>query len=327
MKIEKLTDNSIRIELSGPEMEKRSLNIDKLNVDAPAYKKLMEDMLSYAEIELGFSIEAVKVNSYTADNNSKISFVLESIAAEDIPKETENAGGGASSFSWKNRKNKEPAPQLSPVFSRTGKKAQDSASGEASSGSPGGIDLAAEFMRRMMIDGYLFMQASAMKDAQEKNNGGSDRKSDFLVGLRGIEANEDGFVDPDVDEDEGGESARTGAAAIFDTRRKFQFGDDYEENGGTGLVAFASYNDLYAFLKSNQELEFYRSKLYEYGGVFYLHVFVGKKHTYKLDAIDSLAAEYRGVCMPVSMALPILEEYGEVVFDKSAMKKIRESLG
>ena len=39
MKVEKLNDNSVQIEFSGTEMVQRAINVRRLNIDAPAYKK------------------------------------------------------------------------------------------------------------------------------------------------------------------------------------------------------------------------------------------------------------------------------------------------
>ncbi|MBO4327095.1 MAG: adaptor protein MecA [Clostridia bacterium] len=327
MKIERLTDRSIQVELSVPEMEKRSLNIFKLNVDAPAYKKLVDDMVSYAEIELGLTINAVKVDSFVTDNDSKIRFVLESIDSEDVPAVGgEDRGVSVSGNPDQKKGNKEQNLSYSPVFSRVGGKPLEAASGnEAGAPGGGGFDLAAELMRRMMIDGFLFMQASALKEAQEKGESGSDFKNDFLAGLRRL--TDDESDEQDDADNERGDAPRDSVSAVFEARRKIQFGENYEENGGEGIVAFPSYDDLYRFLKGNSGLDNSRSKLFEYAGVFYLLMTAGKKNAYRLTALDSLAAEYRGVCVPSSIVLPILEEYGEVVFERGAIRKIRESLG
>ncbi len=333
LKIVKLTENSIQVELSEPEMEKRSLNIGKLNEDAPAYKKLVEDMVSYAEIELGAPIGAYKVYSTVADNNSKISFVLESVSPDEIPVDQNSDFVKTQIIKETNKKKKEPVPSFTPAYGRNGGRSSDSASGEANSAAGSGPDIAAEFLRRMMIDGLLLMKSAILKETQNKNtdknydrSDGFDQSGDLVSGIRKLSEGSEPDNGSDAEND-APDALHDGVAGIFDTRRRLQFGDNYEEEGGIGLIAFASYNDLYRFLKANSGLDSYRSKLFEYCGVFYLQMFVGKKHTFRLTAIDTLAPEYRGVCIPASIALPILEEYGEVVFDKSAIKKIRESLG
>ena len=325
MKIEKLSNNSIQIDLSVDEMEKRSLSISKLNIDAPAYKELVQNMISYAEIELGYPISAVKVDSHVADDCSKISFVVESMRAEDIPAEGENVPQDQDSGNSGKKKIKEQPRPLSPVFKRIRPRQNEASAGSdiPTQENPGGkgFDLTAELMRRMMIDSYLFIHASAMKAAMEKGESGVDG-SELLKRLP------DELNDTDTaDTEDNSDQSRESLSKVFDMRRKMQFGEEYEENGGTGVIAFASYDDLYAFLKGNSGLENCRSKLYEYNGVFYLQILAGKKSVFRLNAIDSLAAEYRGVCVPDSLVLPILEEYAEVVFERSAMKKIRESLG
>lgn len=323
MKIEKLTDNSIQIDLSVDEMEKRSLNISKLNIDAPAYKELVQNMISYAEIELGYPISAVKVDSHVADDCSRISFVVESMRAEDIPAEGETVSQDKDAGNGGQKKIKEQSRPLSPVFKRIKPRQNEASAGSdiPSQDNAGGkgFDLTAELMRRMMIDSYLFIHASAMKAAMEKGEPAVD--ADILKKLP------DELNDIDTADNEETDQSRESLSKVFDIRRKMQFGEEYEENGGTGIIAFASYDDLYAFLKGNSGLENCRSKLYEYNGVFYLQILAGKKSVFRLTALDSLAAEYRGVCVPDALTLPILEEYAEVVFERNAMKKIRESLG
>ncbi len=292
MKIEKLTDHSVKIEFSIPEMEKRSLNVNKLNVDAPAYKKLVEDMVSFAEIELGCKIGSASVQYKLSDKEPVICFIVESVIS--------NKNGAAGYNAPDNIRNGSQEAQESPK-----------------QGLPGGnsIDLAAEFLGRVMMDSFLTFQALA-----SKSRSGLDLDSSGEPELPGA---------PDLEEDQGeggpGKEQMSISAAL-EMRRKVLFGEGYRTEGGTGVVAFPTYNDLYGFVKSNCP-ENTRSRLFEYRDVFYLVVFAGKKGAKKLVALDSLAGEYRGVVVPSEAAMMILAEYGETVFEKDAIRRVRESLG
>lgn len=300
MKIEKLSDNSVQIELSLPEMEKRSLSIGKLNVDAPAYKKLVKDMVSLAEIELGFSISQVKVDTYIPENKDQIRFVLENIQTDE--------------------KTQPFAPVTVGDVPGNGAGIMSAEAGNANQNPNPGADLTAEILKRLMAEGIARLKSAGRSDAP--GNDTSIRELREKTGLKKGAAH--------TDEDAPGEQEdareRRSIGSVLELRRRAFYGEDYRENGGTAVIAFASYNDLYAFLSQNS-FENYRSDLYEYRGVFYLTVSVGKSNVQRLIAFDSLAGEYRGVIIPAAFSVPVLDEYGQLIFCKDAVKKVRASLG
>ncbi len=290
MKIEKLTDNSVKIEFSIPEMEKRSLNVDKLNVDAPAYKKLVADMVSFAEIELGCKIGSASVQYNISETEPKISFVIENVI------------NGKNAVNYNSADNSKPAVQDN---------------GDRQNTSLKGMDLAAEFIGRMMLDSFMAFQAVASKGRSALGDNASDDQD--------IRDGEEIF-DQGTGDEEGAKREPLSISEALEMRRCMLFGDDYKTAGGIGVIAFPSYGDLYAFLKGNS-FDNYRSKLIEYREVLYLIVFAGKTGAKRLAMLDSLAGEYRGVAVPSDSAAMILAEYGEPVFEKDAIKKVRESLG
>lgn len=56
MKIEKISDNTIKVTISVNDLEERNIDLDALNYNSPAAQKLFWDMMEQAEIEFGFNV-------------------------------------------------------------------------------------------------------------------------------------------------------------------------------------------------------------------------------------------------------------------------------
>lgn len=61
MKIEKISENAVRLVLSKFDFEKRNLNSENLKVGSPGYQKFLMDIVEHAEIELGARIDTGKI--------------------------------------------------------------------------------------------------------------------------------------------------------------------------------------------------------------------------------------------------------------------------
>ncbi len=57
MKIERISDNKIRVTISLDDLEERNIDLESLNYDTPAAQELFRDMMEQAELEFGFSAE------------------------------------------------------------------------------------------------------------------------------------------------------------------------------------------------------------------------------------------------------------------------------
>lgn len=56
MKIEKISDNKIKITISLDDLEERNIDLDSLNYNSPAAQELFWDMMEQAEIQFGFNV-------------------------------------------------------------------------------------------------------------------------------------------------------------------------------------------------------------------------------------------------------------------------------
>lgn len=61
MKIEKISEDVIKVTLSVSDLETRNLDAKKLKSNSPQYEKLLLDIIGHAEIEFGFDISECKV--------------------------------------------------------------------------------------------------------------------------------------------------------------------------------------------------------------------------------------------------------------------------
>ncbi|MGI6777937.1 MAG: adaptor protein MecA [Acetivibrionales bacterium] len=56
MKIEKISENMIKVTISLNDLEERNIDLDALNYNSPAAQELFWDMMEQAEVEFGFNI-------------------------------------------------------------------------------------------------------------------------------------------------------------------------------------------------------------------------------------------------------------------------------
>ncbi len=321
MKVEKLNDNSVQIEFSGTEMAQRAINVRRLNIDAPAYKKLMRDLISHAEIELGASIGTVRVNTYQPDDPAGLGFVLENItSAGNNDKSAVDAPGRRTESAELPKAKKDSAPLAGVPQKNAAKPAEMNASGEATpaNGAPAnGADLAEALMRKIMFDGLMSLQAavSGAQNARRGRNRGERNPQESEEEVAGIPGTDQGADEPDT------------LADTLGYRRQMLFGENYKTEGGVAVAAFAVYDELYDYFREHRGFGTLRSALYEYRDIFYVVLEAGPEQSAKLELLDDTAGEFRGALVPGLSALTLLNEYGTVIFAKGAVRKIRASLG
>lgn len=71
MKIEKVSEDVIRITLTAEDLKKRNLDAQKFKYDTPQYERLLLDVISHAEIEFGFDISECRVVHEPASNKQE----------------------------------------------------------------------------------------------------------------------------------------------------------------------------------------------------------------------------------------------------------------
>ncbi|MBO5077558.1 MAG: adaptor protein MecA [Clostridia bacterium] len=321
MKVEKLNENSVQIEFSAAEIAQRAINVRRLTIDAPAYKKLLRDLISHAEIELGASIGAVRVNTYQPDDPAGLGFVLENITSAGGTEAGVNDPPGRRTETAEAPKLKKDSAPLAGVPQKSAAKpAELTASGEAqpaNSANAAGIDLAEALMRKIMFDGLMSIQAAAAGAQNARRARGR--------GERQSESVDDDIALPPLESNAGDEP--DSLADTLDYRRQMLFGEDYKTQGGVAVVAFAIYDELYEYFREHRGFGTVKSALYEYRDIFYAVLEAGPEQADKLELLDNTAGEFRGALVPGRSSLTVLKEYATVIFAKNAVRKIRASLG
>jgi negative regulator of genetic competence, sporulation and motility len=321
MKVEKLNENSVQIEFSAAEIAQRAINVRRLNIDAPAYKKLLRDLISHAEIELGASIGAVRVNTYQPDDPAGLGFVLENITSAGGAEAGVNDASGRRAEPAEAPKTKKDSAPLAGVPQKSAAKpAELSASGEvqpANGTSAAGMDLAEALMRKIMFDGLMSIQAAAAGAQNARKVRGRGERPQESV---------DDDIALSLPESNAGDEPDS-LADTLDYRRQMLFGEDYKTQGGVAVVAFAIYDELYGYFREHRGFGSIKSALYEYRDIFYAVLEAGPEQADKLELLDSTAGEFRGALVPGRSSLTVLREYGTVIFAKNAVRKIRASLG
>jgi len=308
MNVEKLSDFSVKIGVSGADLKRRSINMHKINMDSPACKKLLQEIVQHAEVELDTPISAARINMEVVEGpDEHLEFIVSDLSSEDLSSQTGPENWGVKDP--ENRKisrNQPPAGVPQFILSR---KNNQSAENEAQPPEGNGSGSIAEaIIRRIMLDGLM---SSVLKGHGQPNERGG------------------GMLPPEQDEAAQDEDQRQGVDSIselIDSRRKEVFGEDFEENGGVAVVAFPDYNTLYSFVREYDLGRRVKSSLYEYAGAFYLVLDIPAAASEEFFAIDNCVPEYRGMILPAAAALPVLTEHGKLMFARRADVKIRESM-
>ena len=248
MKIERISDTTVKLTLSHIDFEKRSIDMSNLQVESPTYQQLLWDALEHAEIELGMQISAGRIRVEAAADPDDFEITITNIPGvstrSDVPEE----------------KNGEPR-QIQPVRQAT--------------------MIPAAVLSQLVRSGVI--PADALQQLAE--NGGVQE-----VHLHG-----------DV--------------VAFPNEQ------------GLGVVCFKNYNEMYDFLKANPSFAGIPSTLYALEDSFYLVVRTSKRVASLVSRMEVRLADYNATLLPAEVFIPMLEEYGNVMFKKGAIKKIVASLG
>ncbi len=269
MKIERISESTVKLTLSHTDFEKRSINVEKLRVDSPTYQKLLWDALEHAEIELGVHISAGRIRVEEAGEPGNYEITI-----TNIPGTADAA--------------EEPTPATPE------KKAE-----------PRGIQ---PLRQAVAIPAHVLAQMvrSGMLPASI---------------LRGAVPAESGV--PGIGEGEDASGELSDAPVIRLTPEQVSFPDEH----GNGLVCFRDYNEMYRFFRTNPSFRVIPSALYMLEGAFYLWVHDSGRRGAMLSRLEVRLADYNTVLLPADVFMPMLQEYGTVVFKKAAIKKIMASLG
>ena len=308
MNVEKLSDFSVKIGVSGADLKRRSINMHKINMDSPACKKLLQEIVQHAEVELDTSISAARINMEVVEGpDEHLEFIVSDLSSEDLSSQTglENWSGKDPEIR-KNLRTQPPAGVPQFILSRKNPQSAESEAQPPEGGGPGNI--AEAILRRIMLDGLM---SSILKGhGQQNERGGGMQPQD---------------QDEALSEDELRQNTES-VPELIDNRRKEIFGENYEEKGGIAVAAFPDYNTLYAFVREYGFGRKVKSRLYEYAGAFYLVLEIPAGAPEEFYSIDNCVPEYRGMLLPAAVALPVLTEHGKLIFAKRADAKIRESM-
>lgn len=280
MKIERISESTVKLTLNDKDFEKRSINVQKLRVDSPTYQKLLWDALEHAEIELGVHISTGKIRVEAAGEQGSYEITVTNIpGAQDLP-------AAASSEQLPTPSEHKPAEirGIQPLRQAVAIPAH----------------VLAQMVRQGMLPSSLLR--GGVSPAEPGNSG--------LGELTG----------EDIQESTGESSA---ISVLRLTPERVMFPDQE----GNGVVCFRDYNEMYGFFKANPSFAVLSAALYMLEGAFYLVVHDSGRRGALLSRLEVRLADYNTILLPADVFMPMLEEYGTVVFKKGAIKKIIASLG
>lgn len=266
MKIERISESTVKLTLSHTDFEKRSINVDQLCVDSPTYQKLLWDALEHAEIELGVHISAGKIRVEEAVESGNYEITITNIPGVSDSNEEQNTAA-----SEKKAEGRSIQP-LRPVAA-----------------------IPAHVLAQMVRSGML--PPSLMKGVAvplENGNSGTAENLSEENGTQIIRIAPEPVAFPDAE--------------------------------GNGVIYFRDYNEMYGFFKHNPSFAGLPSALYMLEDAFYLVVHDSGKRGALMARLEVRLADYNATLLPADVFIPMLKEYGTVMFKKAAIKKVMTSL-
>ncbi len=248
MKIERISDTTVKLTLNHIDFEKRSINVSDLQVESPTYQQLLWDALEHAEIELGMQISAGRIRVEEAEDAGNYEITITNIPGVSTKSE------GAEEKPIEHRQI-QPLRQVEAI--------------------------PASVLAQLVRSGVIPAEALS----------------------HGAEA--------------------VGAPEVHIHAEPVSFPDEQ----GFGVVCFKDYNEMYDFFKANPSFAGIPSTLYTLEDGFYLLVRASKRVATLVSRLEVRLADYNATLLPAEVFLPMLEEYGSVMFKKGAIKKIMASLG
>lgn len=249
MKIERISDTTVKLTLSHIDFEKRSINVSDLQVESPTYQQLLWDALEHAEIELGMQISAGRIRVEAAADPDHYEITITNIPGVYTKSET------AEGEKPLEQRQIHPARQATMI--------------------------PASVLAQLVRSGVI--PADALQQVQE------------VPGVQEVQSHADAVAFP----------------------------DEY----GFGVVCFKNYNEMYDFFRANPSFGAIPSTLYTLEDCFYLLVRASKRVATLVSRMEVRLSDYDATLLPAEVFLPMLEEYGTVIFKKGAIKKIVASLG
>ncbi len=247
MKIERISDTTVKLTLSHIDFEKRSINVSDLQVDSPTYQQLLWDALEHAEIELGMQISAGRIRVEEAGDPGNYEITITNIPGVSTKSEAEEKPT--------EHRQIQPLRQVAAI--------------------------PAPVLAQLVKSGVIPAEALG----------------------QGIET--------------------AGMPEVHIHGEPVPFPDEQ----GLGVVCFNDYNEMYGFFKANPSFAGIPSTLYTLEDRFYLIVRASRRVASLVARLEVRLSDYDATVLPAEVFLPMLEEYGSVMFRKGAIKKVVASLG
>ena len=248
MKIERISDTTVKLTLNHIDFEKRSMNVSDLQVDSPIYQQLLWDALEHAEIELGMQISAGRIRVEEASDPGNYEITITNIPGV-------SAKSDAAEEKLSEHRQIQPLRQVAAI--------------------------PASVLAQLVKSGGIPAEALG----------------------QGVET----ATLPEVH--------IHGEPVLFPNEQGF------------GMICFKEYNEMYDFMKANPSFAAIPSTLYILEDRFYLLVRASKRVATLISRLEVRLADSNATLVPAEVFLPMLEEYGNVMFKKGAIKKIVASLG
>lgn len=289
MKIERISDNSIKVYVSRQYLQSRGLSTKIILENPEAFDHLIWDVVDHANIEFGQDfnenqldivhifddnggIEITITHSYTEAGNERISHEdSDNFMMEHFGKLLFSA---ANSIRNKNRRQSNE-PDLSHEIS---KKADALANKIIGMGSP--------------------------SDEEHSDHNGLLKK--------GVIANENA-VSENIEKNANVQTVLPAPDIQIKKRAPASNWD---------ILIFPDFNDMVEFFMRNKNFRIIASSLYTYRGAYYLVLKPNKRNVGLLNKLEDMALDYNATFLPTDTFLPLIREKGNLIMESGAISKI-----
>lgn len=286
MKIEKISDLTVKLTLNQNDFEKRSLNANTLRVDSPTYQRLLWDAVEHAEIELGEHIDTGRIRVEAAsEETGRFEITITNMTEKRAQPEPEQKRESEQKREPEAQRSISPAPQQGRTVAVAAP-----------------ASLLMQLVRAGVLPPALLQQGGTLRvqaipmhpDAEGEKAETHVTPADLRHMMEHLVREEGALREPFAD--------------------------------GNGVICFRSYDDLYAFFRGHRSLAALSSRLYMLEDTFYMVVHASERNLPLLQRLEVKLTDYDGICLPPAIFIPLLEEYATPVFKNGAIRKVIASL-
>lgn len=293
MKIERISNNSLKVYISRQYLQSRGLSAKIILENSEAFDHLIWDVVDHANIEFGqdFNENQLDIVHIFDDNGGievTISHSYDETSNERISHEDSD------NFMM------EHFGKL--LFSAANSMRNNNRNRNSNPNQPADTNKETDALVNKLI--------GVNGPSSPEDNQSTDQYKSLLK--KGIVANENIISE----NSEKNPNIQTAPPAVNIPAKKRTLSVEWD------ILVFPDFNDMVEFFIRNKNFKTIASSLYTYRGAYYLLLKPNKNNINLLNKLEAMSLDYNATFLPAETFLPLLRERGKVIMENGAISKI-----